>query len=107
MLIYININLRNRLTIPFFVLKCKKSYIIFLTNKNICSIISVIVIITIKRYEMRNSKQRDTILEIVKESYDHPTVDMIYQRARNKINNISLGTGYRNLANKVLLKRLK
>ena len=59
---------------------------------------------------MRNSKQRDTILEIVKESYDHPTVDMIYQRARNKINNISLGTVYRNLnllSEQGLVKKIK
>ena len=46
---------------------------------------------------MRNSKQRDTILKIVMESNDHPTADMVYARARAHINNISLGTVYRNL----------
>ena len=46
---------------------------------------------------MRNSKQRDTILNIVQESCDHPTVDMIYLRARDKISNISLGTVYKTI----------
>lgn len=46
---------------------------------------------------MRNSKQREIILRVVRESDDHPTVDMIYTRARKSITNISLGTVYRNL----------
>ncbi|MBQ8293329.1 MAG: transcriptional repressor [Bacilli bacterium] len=46
---------------------------------------------------MRNSKQRDVILKIVLDSSDHPTADMVYNRARKEIDNISLGTVYRNL----------
>lgn len=46
---------------------------------------------------MRYSKQRDEILKIVLDSYDHPTVKTIYQKARKLIPNISLGTVYRNL----------
>ena len=46
---------------------------------------------------MRNSKQRDAILEVLKNSYDHPTADMIYERVKAEFPNISLGTVYRNL----------
>lgn len=59
---------------------------------------------------MRNSKQRDTILKIVRESDDHPTADMVYTRARMQIDNISLGTVYRNLnllSEQGLIKKFK
>lgn len=46
---------------------------------------------------MRSSKQRDAILEVLKNSYDHPTADMIYERVKVEFPNISLGTVYRNL----------
>ena len=47
---------------------------------------------------MRNSKQRDAILNVLKESYDHPTADVIHGRVKETIPNISLGTVYRNLS---------
>ena len=59
---------------------------------------------------MRNSRQRDTILKIVRESDDHPTADMVYTRARMHIDNISLGTVYRNLnllSEQGLIKKFK
>ncbi len=46
---------------------------------------------------MRSSKQRDAVLEVLKNCCDHPTADIIYERVREKIPNISLGTVYRNL----------
>ena len=46
---------------------------------------------------MRNSKQRDAILNVLKESYDHPTADVIHGRVKETIPNISLGTVYRDL----------
>ena len=46
---------------------------------------------------MRSSKQRDEVLKVLKCSCDHPTADMIYERVKEKIPNISLGTVYRNL----------
>lgn len=46
---------------------------------------------------MRSSKQRDAVLEVLKNSCDHPTADMIYERVKEQIPNISLGTVYRNL----------
>lgn len=47
---------------------------------------------------MRNTKQRDLILSIVENSCDHPTAEMIYDRARKEIPSLSLGTVYRNLS---------
>ncbi len=46
---------------------------------------------------MRSSKQRDAILEVLVNCQDHPTADIIYNRVKEKIPNISLGTVYRNL----------
>ena len=46
---------------------------------------------------MRYSKQRDEILNIVLESCEHPTARMVYEKIKNIIPNISLGTVYRNL----------
>ena len=48
-------------------------------------------------YDMRHSKQRDQIYEIVKNTEEHPTADWIYERAREMMPAISLGTVYRNL----------
>ena len=46
---------------------------------------------------MRNSKQRELILDIINSAYTHPTAEEIYEIAINTIPNISLGTVYRNL----------
>ena len=46
---------------------------------------------------MRSSKQRDAVLQVLRNSCDHPTADMIFERVRQEIPNISLGTVYRNL----------
>lgn len=46
---------------------------------------------------MRYSHQREEILSIVQASTLHPTADNVYDEARKKIPNISLGTVYRNL----------
>jgi len=46
---------------------------------------------------MRQTKQRDTILEILRSTHCHPTADWVYEQARKVIPNISLGTVYRNL----------
>lgn len=46
---------------------------------------------------MRSSKQRDAVLNVLRTSYDHPTADMVYERVKEKMPNISLGTVYRNL----------
>lgn len=46
---------------------------------------------------MNYSFQREKILEIVLTSHDHPTAEMIYNRVKKIIPNVSLGTVYRNL----------
>lgn len=46
---------------------------------------------------MRYSKQRETILEVVKKSCHHPTAEDVYDSVKKVIPNISLGTVYRNL----------
>ena len=50
---------------------------------------------------MRNTKQRELILKIINDSYDHLTTEEIYRKCKTKIPNISLGTVYRNLNNLV------
>jgi len=45
----------------------------------------------------RNTKQRHIIYEILSSTDSHPTADWIYQKAKEIIPNISLGTVYRNL----------
>ena len=45
----------------------------------------------------RYSKQRDTILNVIRETKVHPTADWIYHQTRKRIPNVSLGTVYRNL----------
>ncbi len=46
---------------------------------------------------MRNTKQRELILDVVNNSFNHPTAFQIYLECKKKIPNISLGTVYRNL----------
>ncbi len=46
---------------------------------------------------MKYSKQREQILKIIDNSFDHPTAYMVYEQVRKEIPNISLGTVYRNL----------
>lgn len=50
-----------------------------------------------KTISRRRSRQRDIILRIVRETDSHPTAEWVYERARRKIPNLSLGTVYRNL----------
>lgn len=46
---------------------------------------------------LRNSKQRQIILDAVRARCDHPTADQIYLDVRSKDEHISRGTVYRNL----------
>ena len=45
----------------------------------------------------RETKQREAILNVVRNSDSHPTADWIYDQVRKVIPNISKGTVYRNL----------
>lgn len=44
---------------------------------------------------IRNTQQKELIKNIVEAACDHPTADMIYERAQIELPNISLGTVYR------------
>jgi Fe2+ or Zn2+ uptake regulation protein len=46
---------------------------------------------------LRRSKQKDSILRLVKETNSHPTAEWIYEQVKKEIPHISLGTVYRNL----------
>ncbi len=46
----------------------------------------------------RFSKQRDCIMRVLSGTTSHPTANWIYDKVREEIPNISLGTIYRNLS---------
>jgi Fur family peroxide stress response transcriptional regulator len=46
---------------------------------------------------LRRSKQREAILDFLRNTSSHPTAYQIYEAVRKEIPNISLGTVYRNL----------
>lgn len=48
---------------------------------------------------MKNySRQREAILQVLKEMKTHPTASAVYEKVRELLPNISLGTVYRNLS---------
>lgn len=55
---------------------------------------------------MRNSKQRNLILDIINKSTLHPSAEDIYIECRKQFPNISLGTVYRNLNLLIGLKEI-
>lgn len=55
---------------------------------------------------MRNTKQKNLILNIINESKSHPTAQDIYEESRKIIPNISLGTVYRILNGLFLDKKI-
>ena len=69
----------------------------------------MIIIIEIKKERMlmdtkmtKHSKQRDSLLELLKHTKVHPTAEWLYNEVRKDIPNISLATVYRNM--RLLLK---
>ncbi|MDD2968102.1 MAG: transcriptional repressor [Clostridia bacterium] len=47
--------------------------------------------------QVRNTKQRQIVLNVVQEHHDHPTAEQIFIDVREKDEKISRGTVYRNL----------
>jgi Fur family transcriptional regulator, peroxide stress response regulator len=45
----------------------------------------------------RDTRQRESILKVLRDTRSHPTADQIYEEVRKDITNISKGTIYRNL----------
>jgi len=52
---------------------------------------------TRKKGFTRMTKQRRIILDVLRSTTSHPTADWLYEKVKDKIPNISLGTVYRNL----------
>jgi Fur family transcriptional regulator, peroxide stress response regulator len=46
---------------------------------------------------LRQTKQREAILRVLKNTRTHPTADSIYQKVKGELPHISKGTVYRNL----------
>lgn len=46
---------------------------------------------------LRQSRQRDVVLAVVRSTMDHPTAGWVFREARRRLPRISLGTVYRNL----------
>jgi Fur family transcriptional regulator, peroxide stress response regulator len=47
--------------------------------------------------KLRRSRQRDRILEILRDTKSHPTAEWVYARMRRESPHVSMGTVYRNL----------
>ena len=56
---------------------------------------------------MRNTRQRNLVLDIINNSYNHPTAYQVYEECIKEIPNISLGTVYRNLNTLVSLGEIQ
>lgn len=56
---------------------------------------------------MKNTKQKELILNIINNNYNHLSADEIYKECQKTIPNISLGTVYRNLNNLVKEQKIK
>ena len=50
-----------------------------------------------RQSDRRMTKQRKTILDVLKKTKTHPSADEIYEMVKQKLPRISLGTVYRNL----------
>ena len=45
----------------------------------------------------RRTPQLEAVLAVVSAARDHPTAEQVYERVRNELSTVSLGTVYRNL----------
>ena len=60
-----------------------------------------------KKRKKRNTKQKALIFQIVMDSKDHPTAEVVYERAKKEMPTISLGTVYRVLKELSLEGKIK
>lgn len=58
----------------------------------------IVIITDLGDYMKKYSRQREAILNVLHSTDTHPTANQVYNRVREAIPNISLGTVYRNLA---------
>lgn len=57
--------------------------------------------------KLRNTKQLEVIWEAIKDDSSHPTADQVYDKVRERLPTVSLGTVYRNLQKLVADERLQ
>jgi len=69
-----------------------------LTNQDIRLNLIIGMITDKEQLIYRNSKQRKSILELLKSTKTHPTASWLYDRLREKYPSLSQGTVYRNLS---------
>jgi len=50
-----------------------------------------------KSNQIRKSKQKEAILRVLRSTTSHPTAEWVYERVKQEIPGLSLGTVYRNL----------
>jgi Fur family peroxide stress response transcriptional regulator len=55
----------------------------------------------------RKTKQLEVVWQAVKDDNSHPTADHVYDKVRERLPNVSLGTVYRNLQKLVADKKLQ
>ena len=55
----------------------------------------------------RNTKQLQVVWEAIKDDDSHPTADQVYDKVRESLPNVSLGTVYRNLQKLVADEKLQ
>ena len=55
----------------------------------------------------RNTKQLQVVWEAIKDDNSHPTADQVYDRVRERLPHVSLGTVYRNLQKLVADEKLQ
>lgn len=58
----------------------------------------MITIIDLEVNPMKYSKQRESLLTLLRSTRSHPSADWLYENLRKEFPNISLGTVYRNLS---------
>jgi len=62
---------------------------------------------TVEKKKKRNTRQKAVVFQVVKDSSDHPTAEVIYERAKKELPSISLGTVYRVLKELVSEGKIK
>ena len=62
---------------------------------------------TVEKKKKRNTRQKAVVFQVVRDSSDHPTAEVVYERAKKELPSISLGTVYRILKELVSEGKIK
>ena len=61
----------------------------------------------VEKKKKRNTRQKAVVFQVVRDSNDHPTAEVVYERAKKELPTISLGTVYRILKELVSEGKIK